>query len=378
VLSECFAPGESAADSTANGALPADAVRRYEPVMADEPRPRRITRRTWLRAGAALGAAAAIPACHSTSAQLTRGRTSMSYDVVIIGGGPAGLSAALTLGRARRRVLLCDSGPRRNAPAVHLYNFVTRDGATPEEFRRVAREQLAAYPNVVVQDVLVGGVTGARGAFRVAAGPDIVDTRRILLCTGMVDEMLPLDGFRELWGHAVVQCPFCHGWEARDRPWGYLVRPDHAAHLQPFALQLRGWTNDLCVFTNGAFDVPATVQRQLTAALLRIETARIERLVANGQRLEAVELSNGTRVGCELLFAHPPQHQVDVVRALDVRLDGEGFVQVDPMTRQTSVPGVFAAGDLTTRMQAAIAAAASGMQAAAMINAELSMEPGPP
>lgn len=297
-----------------------------------------------------------------------------SYDVVIIGGGPAGLSAALALGRARKRVLVCDSGPRRNAKAERMHNFVTRDGATPDEFRRVAREQLAHYPNVVVQDVRVESVAGAKGAFRVAAGAVTVEARRIVLCTGLVDEMLPLDGFRELWGHAVVQCPYCHGWEAQDRPWGYLVRAEHASHLQLFAAQLRGWTREVCVFTNGTFEVPAAARDQLVAAGVRIETAPISRLIAREQRLEAVELSDGTRVGCELLFAHPPQHQVDVVRALGVALDGDGFVQVDPMSRETSVPGVFAAGDLTTRMQAAIAAAASGMQAAAVLNVELTME----
>lgn len=300
----------------------------------------------------------------------------MSYDVIIIGGGPAGLSAALALGRARKHVLLCDSGPRRNARAVHMHNFVTRDGVTPDEFRRVAREQLSQYPNVVVHDVLVAGVTGAKGAFHVSAGGNTVDARRVLLCTGMIDELPPLDGFRELWGHAVVQCPYCHGWETRDRPWGYLVRADHASHVQMFALQLRGWTNDVCVFTNGEFELPEAARSQLIAAGVLIETARIGRLVAREHRLEAVELSNGTRVACELLFAHPPQHQVDVVRALGVALDDDGFVQVDPMSRQTSVPGVFAAGDLTTRMQAAIAAAASGMQAAAMINVELMMQLG--
>lgn len=298
----------------------------------------------------------------------------MSYDVVIIGGGPAGLSAALALGRARKHVLLCDSGTRRNARAAHMHNFVSRDGVTPDEFRRVAREQLSQYPNVVVQDVLVGGVTGARGAFQLAAGANTVEARRILLCTGMIDELLPLDGFRELWGHAVVQCPYCHGWESRDRPWGYLARAEHASHLSMFAVQLRGWTADVCVFTSGEFEVPTAVREQLVAAGVRIETTRIARLVAHEHGLERVELSDGRRVACELLFAHPPQAQVEIVRRLGVALDGEGFVQVDPMRRETSVPGVFAAGDLTTRMQAAIAAAASGMQAAAMINVELTME----
>ena len=257
---------------------------------------------------------------------------------------------------------------------VQMHNFVSRDGVTPDEFRRVAREQLSQYPNVVVKDVRVGGVTGAKGEFDVAVGADTVKARRVLLCTGMIDEQLPIDGFRDLWGHAVVQCPYCHGWESKGRPWGYLVRSEHAAHLQMFALQLRSWTDEVCVFTNGEFEVPPAVQSQLVAAGLRLETARITRLVAREHHLEAVELSDGRRVECELLFAHPPQHQVEMVRTLAVTLDAEGFVQVDPMSRQTSVPGVFAAGDLTTRLQAAIAAASSGMQAAAMINFELAME----
>lgn len=298
----------------------------------------------------------------------------MSNDVVIVGGGPAGLSAALALGRARRRVLLCDAGPRRNAPALRMHNFVSRDGATPDEFRRTAREQLAAYPNVVVREIHVDRIAGARGAFQVSAGAETVETRRILLCTGMIDEMLPIEGFRELWGHSVVQCPYCHGWEARDRPWGFLVRPENASHLQLFALQLRSWTDDVCVFTNGAFELPPAVRDQLTTAGLRVEAAPIRRLISREARLDEIELAGGSRVRCEMLFAHPPQRQVELVRAMAVGLDAEGFVQVDPMSRQTTVSGVFAAGDLTTRMQAAIAAAASGMQAAAMINVELSME----
>jgi thioredoxin reductase len=298
----------------------------------------------------------------------------MLYDVVIVGGGPAGLSAALALGRARKRVLLCDAGPRRNAAAVHLHNFVTQDGTPPEEFRRVARQQLLHYVNVEVGNVLVQAISGVRGSFRIELTSGIVNARRVLLCTGMIDEMLPIQGFRELWGRAIVQCPYCHGWEAQDRRWGYLARAMDASHMLPFVLQLRGWSRHVVVFTGGAFDVPAETREWLDASGVKLETAQISQLIARGEQLEAVELENGLRVPCEVLFAHPPQRQVALVQALGVALDEDGYVRVDPMRRETSIPGIYASGDLTTRMQAAIVAAASGMQAAAAINLEITME----
>lgn len=298
----------------------------------------------------------------------------MLYDVVIVGGGPGGLSAALALGRGRKRVLLCDSGSRRNAAAEHIHNFVTRDGTPPDEFRRIGREQLTTYSNVEARNVRVESISGARGAFHVALASGSVEARRVLLCTGMIDEVLPIDGFSELWGSAIFQCPYCHGWEVQDRTWGYLARAADASHLLPFSLLLRGWARDVICFTSGAFDVPGEARVTLEAAGIRLETEKVARLVARGQALDAVELSNGTRVRCDVLFTHPPQRQVELVRALGLALDGDGYVQVDAMKRETSVPGIYAAGDLTTRMQAAITAAASGTQAAAMINMELTAE----
>lgn len=298
----------------------------------------------------------------------------MPYDVVIVGGGPAGLSAALALGRARKRALLCDAGVRRNERAVHIQNFVTRDGTRPDDFRRIGREQLSIYPNVEVRDARVQTITGARGAFRVAVDSSVVETRRVLLCTGMIDEMLPIDGFGDLWGHAIFQCPYCHGWEIQDRIWGFLGGSDDWSHFIRFALMLRGWTREVVAFTSGALEVPEEGRRSLEAAGVRLETAPVTRVVADGHRLEAVELSNGTRVRCEVLFAHPPQRQVELVQALGVALDDNGYVQVDPTSRETSTPGIYAAGDLTTRVQGAVLAAAAGMQAAAALNAELTME----
>jgi thioredoxin reductase len=141
---------------------------------------------------------------------------------------------------------------------------------------------------------------------------------------------------------------------------------------------IRGWSADVTAFTNGAFDVPADVRAQLAGGGVRLETAAITRLVADEGKLTAVQLAGQRSVACDVLFAQPPQHQPELVRSLGVVLDDDGFIKVDPMMRETSVRGVYASGDATTRMQAAVAAAASGMQAAASLNVDLALDRDPP
>lgn len=295
----------------------------------------------------------------------------MRYDVVIVGGGPAGLSAALALGRGRKRVLLCDAGARRNAAAVHVHNFVTRDGVTPYDLRRAAREQLAAYPNVEVRDARVEELTGERGAFAVRLPDRGVEARRLLLCTGMIDELPALEGFRALWGRSIFQCPYCHGWEVQDRRFGALVT---APERLEFALLLRGWSSDVVAFTDGRLAVPPEARERLAQGGVRLEERPLARLVARDERLAAVELVDGSTLPVEVLFAHPAQRQVPIVASLDLVLDPAGYVQVDERRRETSRPGVYAAGDLVTPMQAAILAAGSGTLAAAALNHELTVE----
>ena len=292
------------------------------------------------------------------------------HDVVIVGGGPAGLSAALAFGRARKRVLLCDAGPPRNAAAEEIHNFVTRDGTPPAEFRRTARAQLAPYESVEVRDVRVESIRGSKGAFEVVLPSGAVRARRVLLAVGMIDELPDLPGFRELWGKAIFQCPYCHGWEVRDRPFGCLVP---TPQWLDWAIFLRGWTHDLVAFTDARCELDAADRDRLARAGIRLEERRIRGLVSDGAHLEAVELEDGERVPRSVLFARPPQRQTDVVRGLDLELDAQGFVKTGEQL-ETSRPGVYAAGDLTTMAQGAIFAAAAGVRAAASINHELTLE----
>ncbi len=295
----------------------------------------------------------------------------MAYDVIIVGGGPAGLSAALTLGRARKRVLLCDAGERRNAAATHIHGFITRDGTPPAEFRRLGAEDLAAYPHVETRAERVEEIRGEVGAFQVRLESGQVEARRILLCTGMIDEMPEIDGFRALWGRSIFQCPYCHGWEIQDQRFGYLATN---ADMLAFPLLLRGWTRDVVVFTEGRFAVPPDVVARFTAAGIRLEERRIARLVSGNGHLERVEFVDGDSLPREVLFAHPRQRQVELVRSLGLTLGPTGYVQVDDMHRQTSMPGIYAAGDLVSPVQSAILSAAAGMLAAGMLNHALTAD----
>ncbi len=294
-----------------------------------------------------------------------------SYDVVIVGGGPAGLSAALTFGRGRARALLVDGGTPRNARAHQVHNFVTRDGTPPAEFRALARQQLAAYPSVEVKDGLVSSVerlepatpTGEAFVVSFATDSEAVRAERVLLATGLRDMLPAIEGLSELWGNTVFQCPYCHGWELRDRPWGMLADSEALADFAPL---LTNWASHLTVFSHG-FALSLATQERLRRCGMTLEVEPIARL-RGGASIEAVELASGKTVPCSALLLRPAQTAVDLVLALGLERDEAGYVRVDPLSKESSLPGVHVVGDATTARQAAVLAAADGMAAAAAIN----------
>lgn len=298
---------------------------------------------------------------------------STEVDVLIAGGGPAGLSAALLLGRSRRSVLLCDGGEPRNGVSHASHSFLTRDGTPPLELRGIARDQLAPYSSVVLSDTTVANIVHEQDRFRATLddGRD-VSARKIVLATGVRDELPDVEGLAAIWGTSAFACPYCDGWEWRDQPWAILANGDEAAQVAPL---FRQWSRDLMLFTNG----PATLsdeQRDLVRAL-QIEMCEepIARLESEHGRLSHIVFANGERLARSVLFLRTTlRPRTELAVQLGCELTEEppvpALIQVDAMGK-TSVPGVYAAGDVATRMQQVAMAVATGAAAGAMINHEL-------
>jgi len=184
-----------------------------------------------------------------TRSARTEGSGGALYDAVVVGAGTAGLSAGLLLGRSRRRILILDGGEPRNAPAAGVHGFFTRDGTSPGELLEIGRAQLEPYPGVERRAERAAGVSGSDGAFEVALeGGETVSTRKLVLATGVSDELPDRPGFKELWGRGVYHCPYCHGWEVRDRPLAVIVGGDEVAER---AVLIRNWSRDLVALTDG-------------------------------------------------------------------------------------------------------------------------------
>jgi thioredoxin reductase len=291
------------------------------------------------------------------------------YDVVIVGGGPAGLSAALALGRARRRVLLCDAGEPRNAPAEAAHNILSRDGTPPLQLLQIGREQLAPYYTVEYEAVAVeDAIRNATGFQLTLADGRQVAARKLILATGVQDELPTIPGFQELWGKSVAHCPYCHGWEVRDQPLAIYGNGDGGFEL---ARLLSGWSRDLVLCTNGPATLTAAQRALLEANGIPIREEAVVALEVKNGGLEAVVFADNSRLARHALFIRPPQRQRShLPQRLGCSFTPNGLIEVDAMGK-TGIPGLYAAGDAAQRMQSVIVAAASGTMAAAMLNHEL-------
>jgi thioredoxin reductase len=291
-----------------------------------------------------------------------------SYDVVVVGGGAAGLSAALVLGRARRHVAVVDAGAPRNAPAAHMQGFLSRDGMPPADLLSVGRAEAAGYGVELLEDRVVG----IDGGFvvRLAGGREL-EARRILVATGVRDELPEIPGVRERWGRDLLHCPYCHGWEVRDRPLGVLgTQPAAVQHAQ----LVRQWSDDVAFFVH-TYDLTAAEQRELEARGVQVVGGEVARLVVEDDRLTGVELADGRVIARTAVFIRPVNvpHADGLLAGLGCDVDEAGFVIVDA-AGGTSVSGVWAAGNVADPRAQVITAAGAGSAAAIAINADLVQE----
>ncbi|WP_326584370.1 NAD(P)/FAD-dependent oxidoreductase [Streptomyces sp. NBC_00481] len=303
--------------------------------------------------------------------------TTEQYEVIVIGGGAAGLSAALVLGRSRRRTLVVDAGEPRNAPAAHMQGFLSRDGMPPAEFLAVGREEIARYGVELVEGRAVDAARSDDGrSFTVAlADGRTVRARRLVVATGLRDELPAVPGIAERFGRDVLHCPYCHGWEVRDEPFGVLATTPMSVHQ---ALIVSQWSKDVTLFlhTVAESDLSDDDLRRLAAAGVPVVPGEVEGLLVTDDRLTGVRLTDGTAYARSVLFTAPrPIPRTSLLEKLGAALDETPFGTypvVDP-TGLTTVPGVWAVGNAMGFSEQVINAASSGYRAGATINGELLM-----
>jgi thioredoxin reductase len=292
----------------------------------------------------------------------------IQYDVVVIGGGAAGLSAALVLSRARRQVLVVDAGAPRNAPATHMHGYLSRDGVPPSQLLACGREEVSRYGGAIINDTVTELVPDGRTAFWVLL-PDgrRISTRKVLVTTGLRDELPDIPGLRDRWARDVLHCPYCHGHEVRDRQLGVIGGTPGAVR---YAQIVRQWTHDLVYFTPPGILTNAE-RAQLVARAIGIIEGTIEQLVIDNDQLRGVQMADGCVVPRDALFVPPrfvPNNDLLVGVGCDV--DDDGWAAAD-RTGRTSVPGVWVAGNVVDPRAQVITAAGAGSAAAIALNADL-------
>lgn len=293
----------------------------------------------------------------------------MNYDVIIIGGSYAGLSAAMLLGRSLRRVLVIDAGKPCNRQTPHSHGFLTRDGETPAQLAAIAREQVSHYPTVSFKVAIATKAVQVDGGFQIGTDDgESYSARKLVLATGLIDVMPDIPGFAECWGRSVLHCPYCHGYEVHSEPLGVLANGEVGYEM---ATLIQQWSRRLTLFTNGPSTLTDEQQQVLAQLAIPIVETPLTAIEHNDGFMTALVLADGSRVMPKAVFARVPLLQAsDIGEQLGCQLTEHKFIQVNEFG-MTSVPGIYAAGDATTMMRQVANAVAGGAKAGAVLNREL-------
>lgn len=296
-----------------------------------------------------------------------------TYDCIVIGGGPAGLAATLTLGRARRNVAIFDNGTNRNRVTQESHGFITRDGIKPHEFKAISMKELQAYPSISIfsETILEIEKDTGNNLYVISTNQQQYQAENILLATGIQEEF-SLQQIREYYGKSLFSCPYCDGWEMRDLPLAVIA--ENEAHAHHFAKLVFNWSKDLIVFTNGAA-VSTDVQNDLKRHHIQVYTASIKQLHGNEGILESIELENGEQIARKGGFVVPSFYRPNqFAEQLLCQTDENGVIITDGVGR-TSVKGVYIAGETEKAGPSSLLiAAAEGFRAATSINMDLTLE----
>jgi thioredoxin reductase len=301
---------------------------------------------------------------------------SVHYDALIVGGGAAGLSAALALGRARRSVVVLDGGEPRNAPASGVHNFLTRDGTPPAELMRLARAEVEGYGVIVVNGEAVSAAKTEDGFAVTTASGETLTARRVLFATGLIDELPEVPGLRAHWGTSVLHCPYCHGWEVQDRAIGVLATGPKGVHQ---ALLFRQWSDRITLFLHTAPRPTDDELEQLAARGIDVVEGTVASVEGEVGHLSGVRLESGEEHSVNALVVAPLfTARTELLEQLGVKvlphpMGAGSYIESDPMGA-TSVPGLYAAGNVTDLMAQVVTSAADGLRAGAAMNGDLMME----